>query len=157
MKNVFSNVFEKSARFLEFLEFVHFCRKMSILREIKSEFNINAWCPLKEHASLMVIASAKNLTAAEVKTTKSISIYDWSLENVDQGRYQVEEPLPSGATALCWSLTVVPGKENAVGLICVGLEDGTVQFYIPYLNEENTWELENVFKLKCTVTSRLLL
>lgn len=117
---------------------------MSIIKELKSQFSLIAWCPIKEYASVMVIASAKDLTPSETISTKTISLYDWNLENVDNSRYQAQETLLSGATSLCWGSTVVSNYKNAVGLICVGLEDGSIQFYAPCCNETGTWTVEIV-------------
>lgn len=119
-------------------------RKMSIIKELKSQFSLIAWCPIKEHASLMAVATVKDLTPAETTTPKMLSLYDWNLENVENSRYQAEEPLLKGATALCWGCTVIPDRENAKGLICVGLEDGTILFYSPLYSEEKTWQIEQV-------------
>lgn len=117
---------------------------MSITKELKSQFSLIAWCPIKEYASVMVIASAKDLTPSETIPAKTISLYDWNLENVENAGYQAKETLLSGATSLCWGSTVVSNCKNAAGLICIGLEDGSVQFYAPCYNETQTWTIENV-------------
>ena len=118
---------------------------MSIIKELKSQFSLIAWCPIKEHASLMAIATAKDLTPSEEITPKKLSLYDWNLENVDNCKNQVEETLLSGATSICWGLTGISDYANAKGLVCVGLEDGTIQFYAPCYSEQNSWTLEHVF------------
>lgn len=120
---------------------------MSIIKELKSQFSLIAWCPLKEHASLMAIATAKDLTPSEEISPKTLNLYDWNLENVENCKNQVEVSLPSGATSICWGLTMIPNNVNAKGLICVGLENGTIQFYAPTYSEQNSWTVEQVFTI----------
>ena len=117
---------------------------MSIIKELKSQYSLIAWCPVKEHASLMAIASAKDLTPTEEMTPKTISLYDWSLSNIENCKYQAEMSLPSGATALSWGLTMIPNDANARGLICVGLENGSIQFFAPQVSVEGTCMLQLV-------------
>ena len=120
---------------------------MSIIKELKSQFSSIAWCPVKEHASMMAIAVREELTPTDEPSPKKLSLYNWNLENVEQSQYEVEESLSVGATALCWGCTLLPSQQDSQGLICVGLAIGSVDLIAPCFSEEQTWKFEKVYDL----------
>ena len=118
---------------------------MSVIKELKLNYSAIAWCPFEGHPSIMAIASKKDLAPAEEESPKVLSIYDWSLTNVSNSKQLVEETLPSGVCAMSWGCTAIPGNSDAKGLICLGFDDGSVQFWIPVFNGDNGWSLSQVF------------
>lgn len=123
---------------------------MSVIKEVKLDYSSIAWCPFNGYPSIMVIASKKDMAPVEEESPKHISIYDWSLENVNNSKQLTQEALPSGVCALSWGCTTIPGNVDAKGLICLGFGDGSVQFWIPAFSEEKGWSLSLVL---CTVSS----
>jgi hypothetical protein len=117
---------------------------MSVIKEIKTNFSAIAWCPLKEHVSMMAVASMVKVSPVEEETEKKLALYDWSLENVDFSKYACEESLSAGVCSMSWGCTSYPEHSDAKGLLCLGLQDGSVQLWIPKMSEEKIWKLEMV-------------
>ena len=126
------------------VSFAQFEVLMSVIKDLKLDFSSIAWCPAKEHASVMAMATMKNVTPLESEFPKSLSLYDWNLENVEEGKKVAEALLPSGICSLNWSRTTIPEQANAQGLISLGMGDGTVEFWIPSFSAESGWTLEKV-------------
>ena len=126
------------------VSFAQFEVLMSVIKDLKLDFSSIAWCPAKEHASVMAMATMKNVTPLESEFPKSLSLYDWNLENVEESKKVAEALLPSGICSLNWSCTTVPEQANAQGLISLGMDDGSVEFWIPSFSAENGWTLEKV-------------
>ena len=118
---------------------------MSVIKELKLNYSAIAWCPFEGHPSIMAIASKKDLAPAEEESPKYLSLYDWSLENVNNSKQLVQEALSSGVCAMSWGCTAIPSNSDAKGLICLGLGDGSVQFWVPAFNGDNGWSLSQVF------------
>ena len=114
---------------------------MSVIKELKTTFSSIAWCPFKEHATVMALASMKDLTPVKETTNFTLSLYDWNLEDMEQSKYVAEVSLESGMCSLCWGCTVVPNSEGSVGLICVGTPEGSVQLYVPTFSADQGWSL----------------
>ena len=136
--------------------FQRLSRNMSVIKELKLDFSSIAWCPFEGYPSIMAIASKKDLVPAEEESPKHFSIYDWSLENVNNSKQLVEETLPSGVCAMSWGCTAIPGNSDAKGLICLGFADGSVQFWIPAFNGDNSWSLSQVVSFLCYSQCRSL-
>ena len=117
---------------------------MSVIKDLKMDFSSIAWCPAKEHASVMAMATMKNVTPLESEFPKSLSLYDWNLENVEESKKVAEARLPSGICSLNWSRMTVSEQPNAQGVISLGMSDGSVEFWIPSFSAENGWTLEKV-------------
>ena len=117
---------------------------MSVIKDLKSKVSSIAWCPEKEHASVMAIATMKDLTPVESESPKSLSLYDWRLDDVTESRMVAEESLPAGICCLNWSRTSLPDRENIKSLIALGMSDGSVEFWLPSYTQENGWSLEHV-------------
>ena len=66
------------------VSFAQFEVLMSVIKDLKLDFSSIAWCPAKEHASVMAMATMKNVTPLESEFPKSLSLYDWNLENVEE-------------------------------------------------------------------------
>ena len=94
---------------------------------------------------MMAMATMKNVTPLESEFPKSLSLYDWNLENVEESKKVAEALLPSGICSLNWSRTAIPEQANAQGLISLGMGDGSVEFWIPSFSAESGWTLEKVF------------
>lgn len=116
---------------------------MSVIKDLKSKFSSIAWCPEKEHASVMAVATMKDLTPLEPESPKSLSLYDWRLDNVIESRMVVEESLSAGICSLNWSSVSLPDRENVKSLIELGMSDGSVEFWLPSFTEEKGWTLEH--------------
>ena len=117
---------------------------MSVIRDLKTDFSSIAWCPVKEHASVMAVANMKDATPMPSESPKIISLYDWHLENVAESKMLVNAQLSAGVCCLNWSNAAVTGQENAKGLISVGMADGRIDFYSPLFCQETGWSLEKV-------------
>ena len=117
---------------------------MSVIRDLKTNFSSIAWCPVKEHASVMVVANMKDVAPMPSESPKLISLYDWHLENVSESKMLVETQLSAGVCCLNWSSATITGQENANGLISVGMADGSIDFYSPLFSQEAGWRLEKV-------------
>lgn len=126
------------------VSFAQFEVLMSVIKDLKLDFSSIAWCPAKEHASVMAMATMKNVTPLESEFPKSLSLYDWNLENVEESKKVAEALLPSGICSLNWSRTAIPEQANAQGLISLGMGDGSVEFWIPSFSAESGWTLEKV-------------
>lgn len=124
--------------------FTHCSIIMTVIRDLKTNFSSIAWCPVKEHASVMIVANMKDLTPMPSESSKMISLYDWHLENVEESKTLVEVQLPAGVCCLNWSNAVVTGAENAQGLISVGMVNGSIDFYVPLFSQEMGWALQKV-------------
>ena len=117
---------------------------MSVIKDLKSKFSSIAWCPEKEHASVMAVATMKDLTPVESESPKSLSLYDWRLDNVAESQMVAEESLPAGICCFNWSCIPLPDRENIKSLIALGMSDGSVDFWLPSFTQENGWSLEHV-------------
>ena len=117
---------------------------MSVIKDLKSKFSSIAWCPEKEHASVMAIATMKDLTPVESESPKSLSLYDWRLDNVTESQMVAEESLPAGICCLNWSCVSLPDRENIKSLIALGMSDGSVEFWLPSYTQETGWSLDHV-------------
>ena len=79
---------------------------MSVIKDLKSKFSSIAWCPEKEHASVMAVATMKDLTPVESESPKSLSLYDWRLDNVaesqmlQKNRFLLESAVLTGVVSL---------------------------------------------------------
>ena len=119
---------------------------MSIIKELKTQFSSIAWCPIKEHVSVMAVASMKDYVPLEEDTTKSLRLYDWSLENVRNSQFVAETALTSEISCISWGCTAIPSQEGSQGLICLGMPSGCVELWIPCYSVSKTWSLEKVFR-----------
>lgn len=117
---------------------------MSIIKELKSQFSSIAWCPIKEHVSIMAVASMKDYVPLEEDTAKSLRLYDWSLEDVRKSQFVAETTLSSEISCISWGCTAIPNREGAQGLICLGMPSGCVELWIPCCSVSKTWTLEKV-------------
>ena len=91
----------------------------------------------------MAVATMKDLTPLEPESPKSLSLYDWRLDNVIESRMVVEESLSAGICSLNWSSVSLPDRENVKSLIELGMSDGSVEFWLPSFTEEKGWTLEH--------------
>ena len=86
---------------------------MSVIKDLKSKFSSIAWCPEKEHASVMAVATMKDLTPVESESPKSLSLYDWRLDNVAESQMVAEESLPAGICCLNWMEVLTSGFHHS--------------------------------------------